>query len=149
MRFRYRHERTGRMILSLGGRTVRPRPIVGVTLIGPTGTVVADALLDSGSDETVFPEAAAKSVGIDLSSAPTFRASSVVLQALPLRLATATLRLTDGIEKREWTAWIGLAPGRMHLPILGFAGCLQYFTTTFEGEREAVELTVNGLYPGV
>ena len=32
--------------------------------------------------------------------------------------------------------------------LLGFAGCLQFFDALFHGEREEVELTVNGLYPG-
>jgi hypothetical protein len=36
----------------------------------------------------------------------------------------------------------------MQQPILGFAGFLQYFTATFIGDREEVELTVNSLYPG-
>ena len=33
-------------------------------------------------------------------------------------------------------------------PLLGFAGFLQFFTATFRGDREEIELTVNSLYPG-
>ena len=33
-------------------------------------------------------------------------------------------------------------------PLIGFAGFLQFFTATFHGDREQVELTVNALYPG-
>jgi hypothetical protein len=32
--------------------------------------------------------------------------------------------------------------------LLGFAGFLQFFTATFRGDREEVELAVNVLYPG-
>jgi hypothetical protein len=32
--------------------------------------------------------------------------------------------------------------------LLGFAGFLQYFTATFFGDLEEVELTVNAAYPG-
>ena len=32
--------------------------------------------------------------------------------------------------------------------LLGFAGCLQFFDALFLGKDEAVELTVNSLYPG-
>jgi hypothetical protein len=30
----------------------------------------------------------------------------------------------------------------------GYAGFLQFFTTTFHGDRELAELTVNSAYPG-
>jgi hypothetical protein len=33
-------------------------------------------------------------------------------------------------------------------PLLGFAGCLQFFDALFHGAREDVELSVNSLYPG-
>jgi hypothetical protein len=32
--------------------------------------------------------------------------------------------------------------------MVGFAGFLQFFTATFHGDREEVELTVNMAYPG-
>jgi hypothetical protein len=43
--------------------------------------------------------------------------------------------------------------GRLHqraaaLPLLGFAGVLQYFSADFRAAQEEVELTVNSLYPG-
>ena len=41
-----------------------------------------------------------------------------------------------------------LPPARLIYPLLGFAGCLQYFRANFMGDREEVELTVNSLYPG-
>lgn len=39
-------------------------------------------------------------------------------------------------------------PARLRYPTLGFAGVLQFFTASFRGDRQEVELTVNGLYPG-
>jgi len=67
---------------------------------------------------------------------------------LPVRYVQATLRLTDGTEFREWTAWVGFAPVPMLWPLLGFAGFLQFFSASFLGDREEVELNVNSLYPG-
>lgn len=67
---------------------------------------------------------------------------------VPIRYAKVKLRLTDGIEFREWTGWVGFTSAALHYPILGFAGVLQFFTTTFHGDREEVELAVNRLYPG-
>jgi hypothetical protein len=70
------------------------------------------------------------------------------LVSAPVRYATVTLRLTDGIERREWTAWVGFTRAPLRRPLLGFAGFLQFFTATFHGDREEVELAVNSLYRG-
>jgi hypothetical protein len=64
------------------------------------------------------------------------------------RYAEVLLRLTDGREYREWPARIAFTSARLHLPLFGFAGFLQFFTATFQGDSEQVELTVNSKYPG-
>lgn len=58
------------------------------------------------------------------------------------------LRISDGHEHREWPARVGFTSAPLHRPLLGFAGFLQFFTATFDGVRELVELTVNSSYPG-
>ncbi len=148
MRFRYKLIQTGRFIHSLGGRTVRPRPLVPFTLIGSGGTLVRKALLDTGADDTVFPEYWAALVGLDLTNAPSGSGSVPGMTTVPLRYADVLLRLTDGREYREWPATVGFTPALLVYPLLGFAGCLQFFTSLFRGDREEVELTVNALYPG-
>lgn len=65
-----------------------------------------------------------------------------------MRYAPVTLRLTDGREFREWQATVGFTSVRLKHQLLGFAGCLQFFTSTFFGHLEEVELTINPLYPG-
>lgn len=135
-------------IVSLGGRWVRPRPVVSVTLIGPKDTRARDALLDTGADDTLFPEQLAALLGIDLTNAPVATGSGIGARQVPVRYAEVTLRLFDGTELREWLAWVGFTPARLTLPVLGFAGCLQYFTATFHGDLEVVELEANRLYPG-
>jgi hypothetical protein len=117
--------------------------------LGPTATVTREALLDSGADDTVFPETVATLAGIDLTNAPTGQAAGVGMTAVVVRYAEVTLRLTDGREFREWPARAGFTAAPLHRPLLGFAGCLQFFTATFFGDREEVELAVNGLYPGM
>jgi hypothetical protein len=69
------------------------------------------------------------------------------MSPVAVRYAHVTLRLTDGRERREWPAWVGFSSG-IQTPLFGFAGFLQFFTATFQGDREQIELTVNGLYPG-
>lgn len=147
MRFPYRRVRIRRPAPGLGGSLVRPRPVVTVSLLSPTAYDLQDALVDSGADDTVFPEAVAIRLRLDLSNAPVGEASGVGSVAIQLRFAPIQLRLTDGREFRQWTAVVGFSP-RVKQPLLGFAGCLQYFTTTCHGDLEEVELTVNSTYPG-
>ena len=105
-------------------------------------------MLDTGADDTVFTMAEAQLLGLDLSQAPQYTVTGVGSPPYVLAYAQITLRLTDGKEFREWPAWVGFTSAQMAHPMLGFAGCLQFFDALFHGEREEVELTVNGLYPG-
>jgi hypothetical protein len=107
-----------------------------------------DALLDTGADDTVFPERIANVIGIDLTSAPTGALEGITAGTAVLRYAEVTLRVADNHEQREWQAWVGFTRSKMRHPTLGFAGFLQYFTATFYGDRETVELTVNSQYAG-
>ncbi len=127
---------------------MRPRPVVLVSVVGPAATVVQDALLDTGADDTVFPEALARKLGVDLTNAPIGEASGVGGAPLPVRYAAVELRLTDGREFRRWPALVGFTAARLKQPLLGFAGCLQFFGAHFRGDREEVELETNTLYPG-
>ncbi len=146
--YRYRLQTRSAPVVPLGGRWSRPRPIIDVTILGPSDSRLLDALLDSGADDTVFPERVASVLGIDLANALPGVAEGAGGMPIPVRYAQATLRITDGVEQREWTAWVAFTSARMNRPLLGFAGFLQFFTATFHGDREEVELTVNSLYPG-
>src|SRR5437870_1829086 len=90
----------GRAIVSLGGRFVRPRALIQVTVIGPTGNNVERAILDTGADDTVFSERLAGAIGIDLHGAPAGSASGIGSAPLPLRYAQVTLRLATNQERR-------------------------------------------------
>lgn len=147
--FPYTSFPTPNPIWTLHGRQSRPRPVVLVAIIGPSGTIVEKGLLDVGADDTVFADAVASRVGIDLSQAPTGGASGVgPPAAVMLRYAEVTLRISDGKEHREWPARVGFTSAPLHRPLLGYAGFLQFFTATFHGDREMAELAVNASYPG-
>jgi predicted aspartyl protease len=133
---------------SLRGRTTRPRPLIPVLLIGPKGSVLRDCLLDTGSDDTVFRDQDVANLGLDLTNAPTNTAAGVGKVAVSLRYAEVSLRIARSGEQREWTARVGFTAAPLHQPLLGFPGFLEYFTATFHGDREEVELTVNSLYAG-
>jgi hypothetical protein len=148
MRYLYKQFNAPFPIIGLGGRLHFPRPIIPVTIVGAQGGAsLVDALVDSGSDETLFDERDAHRAGIDLTNAPIRPFGGIVLGGHSARFAQVTLRLSDGIEYHEWTAWVGFGAG-LRRSVLGFCGVMQFFTTTFFGDDEAVELTVNRLYPG-
>jgi len=148
MLFAYQRMLVARPLASLHGRMDRPRPYVTVTLLGPTGIAIEKALLDTGADDTVFPEWVALKIGIDLSNAPWGTSGGMGGGSGLLRFAQVALRIADNTERREWNAWVGFTTAPLRHSLLGYAGFLQYFTATFHGDREEVELTVNGLYPG-
>jgi hypothetical protein len=145
----YRLFTINRPSVSLGGRWAKPRPILSVTLIGPGGGTYLDAgLLDTGSDEIIYPLRAATIAGIDLANAPSATVTGVGFGAAQLRYAEVTLRIAGSSELREWRAWVGFTSSPLPRPLLGFAGFLQFFTAQFFGDREEFDLTVNRLYPG-
>src|SRR5262245_15065445 len=148
LRFRYKLLPAKRPIVSLAGRLVRPRSLLVVTLIGPTGTITELAHLDPGSDDCVFPISLAHKIGVDLTNAPQGEAAGVGQAPVILQYAQAMLRLSNGQERLEWQAWVAFTPAPLNRPLLGFAGFLQFFTATFHGDREEVELAVNGQFPG-
>ena len=98
--FPYRTGRSPRPVVSLGGRAGRPRPLIDATLVGPSGSKVVTALLDSGADDTVFSDQVAQSIGVDLSNAPRHTMTGVGSAPYVICYAPITLRLTDG--KQVW-----------------------------------------------
>jgi hypothetical protein len=146
--FPYSQEKIVTPAIALGGRMTRPRPIIDVTLINQGQTRFARGLLDTGADDTIFPEWLAVGLGIDLTRCPVGQGTGVGGQSIPVRFATVTLRITDGIEYLDWNALVGFSAARAVNALLGFAGFLQYFTVTFHGDDEMATVEHNRLYPG-
>src|SRR5262249_10300953 len=107
------------------------------------------ALLDTGSDDTVFDEDLAAKIGVDLTGAPEAEMGGVGgLPVARLRYAQVRLRLATATEQREWPATGAFTRSPLRFPLLCFAGVLQYFDAEFRGQREEVELEINSLSPG-
>ena len=143
---------------ALGGRpppslpasaTIRWRPLVPVTLLGPTGRrrFFPRALLDPGADDTVFPLAIAGLIGVALrpDSGHALRWRG---QGYALRFGDVSIELSDGVEVWRWSAVIGWSPAPLRYPILGLAGCLQFMDACFLGESRIAQLEANGSFPG-
>lgn len=116
MRFPYKLKQYNHPILPLGGRFVRPRPVVTASLVGPMNTWAGPVLLDTGADDSVFHEDVARSIGLDLTGAPPAHAAVASRGRVPLRYAQVVLRLTDGHEHREWPGWVGFTPVTLVYP---------------------------------
>jgi hypothetical protein len=147
--FRYVPFPTKLPLWPLHGRSERPRPVILVSIIGPGGTATERGQLDPGADDTVFPENVAAAIGIDLTNAPAGTAAGVGQVRATQPYAEVLLRLIDGREYREWPARVRFTAAPLHRPLFSFAGFLQFFTATFYGDLEQVELTVNSSYPGI
>lgn len=122
-------------IPTLGGRLLRYRPVLAVRLAGPQGTRLRDALLDTGSDDTVFTDNLATLLGVDLRGAEE-RTIDLIGRPHPLlcRFASVQLQITDGLaETYQWAAVIGFVTAPLRYNLLGHAGFFNFFDADFQG----------------
>ena len=150
MIIRYRLVALRRPSPALGGKLFHYRPVTGVLLTGPHGSRQVDGILDTGADETVFPEDVAARIGIDLTGAEE-RQVDLAGRPAPVRCryAAVQLRITDGSHTAyEWTAVVAFAATRLHYSLLGHGGCLEFFDADFRGAAHEVILFPNSSFPG-
>ena len=115
--FRYKVVPVFHSVVSLGGRWSRPRPLVAVSVIGSSNTRPIDGLLDTGAEDKVFPERLASLIGVDVENAPHGQMRRANGSSVSVHYAQVILRLADGVERREWPAWVGFSP-IVHRPLL-------------------------------
>lgn len=118
MRFPYQAKLMRQSVYPLGGSYTRHYPLVPVFLSGPNGVRTRDCLLDSGADDTLFPETAALALGIDLTGAPIGRAAQAGGAVIQYRYASVALRISDGNESCEWVAVVGFTNHPLRWPFL-------------------------------
>src|SRR5258708_2998525 len=131
MRFRFVLDPMANPVLTLGGRFTRPRPVIPIGLVGPTGAKAVAAPVEPGADGQGFHDTVARDLGIDLTNAPQGAATGLAMNQSAIRYAEVIVRLAQGAERREWRAWVGFTSDPIIRPVLGFAGFLQFFTATF------------------
>lgn len=129
----------------------RWRPLVPVTLAGPTGasTLFPRALLDSGADDTLFPLDVAVQLGVPLLPA-TGHAMRWRGQQQPLRYGSVVLELADAAGSLvRWPTVIAFTAVGVRYPLLGIAGCLEYMDARFLGKLREVELEPTDAIPAI
>ena len=151
LRFPYLDEPlTGPALPSLpAGAAVRLRPLVPISIIGPGGLMwdFGRAVLDSASDDTVFPLDTAGRIGARLHPDTRHRVRWRG-QLYALRFAHVELLLTDNIGTWRWPTVVAFSPAPIRYPILGQSGCLQFMDARFFGDDHIVELTTNRSFTG-
>jgi predicted aspartyl protease len=125
------------------------RPELTVHVIGPRRAERIQALVDTGSDETVFPISLANAIGIQLEHASTGQASAVGGHAVEIIPGRVTLQIAQSGVEYRWHATVGFLEVEQpedEVALLGYAGLLEFFTAMFDSEQRQLELTPNSRF---
>jgi hypothetical protein len=125
---------------------------VTIDLIGPLGTVTIQALVDTGSDETIFPLSVATSIGVKLDRHSASQASAVGGHTVELIPGAVELRIANDRETFSWHTVAGFLNAREledEIALLGYAGFLEFFRATFDSSDYEVEITPHERFQAV
>lgn len=135
---------------TLGGRLSRLKPLIPLTVTGPSRQDALSVLVDSGSDDVVFPWDVAVKIGVNLSTAATGHALGVgAAAALPLAFAPVILELRDPILRQvcRWRAVVGFSRSVTRFALFGIAGGLEHFRTTLDVAAREIHLDTHPSLP--
>lgn len=125
------------------------RPEITIRLHGPNGSDDLDALVDTGADNTIFPESIARNLGVQLLRATGPAAQAFGGQRIDLWYADVELELVHSGGSLRWLAQVYFRADEVddETVILGRDGFLEYFTATFIGDEFALDLQPNSYLP--
>lgn len=116
------------------------RPIISIMLIGPKGSVVVDALIDSGADKCLFHKDLAKEIGLDLQDGKQEIFSGIVGKQIAAFNHKIHLQVLGIDRKIELLAAFADTPGVF--AILGQEGFFDNFRIKFEKDHNTIEITL-------
>lgn len=124
------------------GTRVRWRPLVPVRVYAPLGAWLdfGRALIDSGADDTIFPldVSALLNVGLHPTTPHMMRWRG---SQYALSFGDVDLELSDDTGATlRWRATIAFTSAPIRYPLLGVAGCIQFFDVRVLGEARLVEI---------
>jgi hypothetical protein len=128
----------------------RWRPVVPITVHGPLGATLAlsHALVDSGADDSIFPLDVATVLAIQFlpGSGHAMRWRG---QAHALRFGSVELELRDSHgNSLRWPAILAFTTAKVHYPLLGIWGFLEFLEAKFRGAARILELEADASFPG-
>ena len=123
---------------------------IPITLFGAKGSVTYLALVDTGSDNTIFPKSVADYLGIrvDQDQGPTAR--SFTGHQVQLLSGDAHLQIETEDARLDWPTpicFFDYDEPEEEAVVLGHAGFLEYFTATFDGKAYVLALVPNDDLP--
>ena len=118
------------------GATVRWRPLIPITVVGPTGLVrrYSRAVVDPAADDTIFPIDMAARIGVRLRP-PTGHGVRWRGQLHPLRFGDVELVIVANGSSYRWPAVVGFSSAPVRYPILGQALPRYRLDCGIRGER--------------
>lgn len=127
------------------------RPVIAVTVSGPSGDLFQRALVDTGADFSILPLSIAPLLGITLDPKNNRVGESATGHNLAVSIGKVTLEITQGRERYHWVTEVGFAllGGTYHDEdaILGHGSFLDFFTATFDGKKHELALKPNSRLP--
>lgn len=135
MKFRY----TTTPFTDMAGRLIQ-RPLVEVTLFGPSGHISALALIDSGADSTLIRVDYARALAIPLDPRHVKDFVGIGRERIPCFLAPVTLTIA-GFEP-QFTLTAGFIDSPSVDILLGQADFFEIFRITFDKIRGVFELAL-------
>lgn len=125
------------------------RPEVRIVVHGLRGAREVRALVDTGADNTILPESAARALGVPLTRATGPAAQAFGGQEIALSYADVELELVHSDAQIRWFAHIYFRDGEEdeESALLGQQGFLEYFTAVFHGDECVLDLEPNPSLP--
>jgi hypothetical protein len=120
------------------------RPLANLRVSGQAGEALIRVLIDTGADHTLLPLSLAEVVGAELFHGDRDAARGVSGAEISVIPGRVQLELISDDGSYQWTAVIGFADfvsPEEECSLLGHAGCLEFFTATFDGIARIFELT--------
>jgi hypothetical protein len=149
MKFSYRQYQTAASPTVPSG--VLYRPEIPVRMLGAAASLSVWALVDAGSDDTLFPLSVGQMIGATMDPTQTWKVEGLGGQAVPIILAEVILEFCSGSQTFRWAAKIGLvdfADPKDEVCLVGHAGCLDYFRVTYDGYQRTLEIEPTPAFPG-
>lgn len=127
------------------------RPLIPVHLITSHDVTSVWALADTGADETLIPASLADAIKMNYQDKD--RTTMIGFGGRKLRVVfgTVDLVIADGEKRYQWSTRLGVVKFEKpadEIVILGHKGALDFFRTTFDGEKRQIELLPNASFPG-
>jgi len=122
------------------------RPVITIRIGGPKAEARWDALVDTGADETLLPMSLADLLGVKLDHQATSLAVGISGDQLTIVYGDVEFQIAAESQMVTWRTTVGFVEfgtSDDEVIILGHAGCLDFFTSVFNGELAELEMTPN------